>query len=279
MNTLYISDLDGTLLNKDALLSDETHTALTNLIESGVHFTCATARTAATVVPILSGIRLSAPAILMNGVAILDWNTHEYVKVEYLNQDFCTLMIGELTKRNLTCFPYSIQNHQLFAYYKELSNQAMSDFYLERVTRYQKPYTKVEDFHEIATDSMIYFLLLDRKETLAPMAAWLADIQNTYEIDFCFYPEIYLKDTWCLEVFSKKASKYNAVQFLRSRYGYDHIIGFGDNLNDLALFQACDEAYAVSNAKDAVKAAATAVIGSNVENSVAEYILKREHLK
>ena len=42
------------------------------------------------------------------------------------------------------------------------------------------------------------------------------------------------------------------------------------------MFAAADEAYAVSNAIDEVKAAATGVIGSNDEDSVARFIARAE---
>ena len=44
---------------------------------------------------------------------------------------------------------------------------------------------------------------------------------------------------------------------------------FGDSVNDLPMFKAADEAYAVSNALDELKNVATAVIGSNEEDAVA----------
>ena len=43
--TLYVSDLDGTLLNQHAVLSDYTKKALNQLITYGIDFTVATART------------------------------------------------------------------------------------------------------------------------------------------------------------------------------------------------------------------------------------------
>lgn len=43
------------------------------------------------------------------------------------------------------------------------------------------------------------------------------------------------------------------------------MVAFGDNLNDLPLFAAADESYAVSNAHERILAAATGVIGSNTE--------------
>lgn len=87
------------------------------------------------------------------------------------------------------------------------------------------------------------------------------------------YQDIYsCDDSWYMEVFNDTASKYNAVEFLRRQYRFDKVIGFGDNLNDLPLFAACDECYAVSNAKDEVKAKATAVIGANTNDGVAKWL-------
>ena len=56
-----------------------------------------------------------------------------------------------------------------------------------------------------------------------------------------------------MEVCSAAASKRSAAQRLRALYGFDELVGFGDNLNDLPLFEACDRCYAVQNASDAVK--------------------------
>jgi hydroxymethylpyrimidine pyrophosphatase-like HAD family hydrolase len=86
------------------------------------------------------------------------------------------------------------------------------------------------------------------------------------------YKDIYSDDLWYLEVFSETASKYNAVQYLRKHCGFDKIVGFGDNLNDIPLFAACDECYAVANAKPEVKEIATGIIGSNNADGVARWL-------
>ena len=49
MATLYISDLDGTLLNKNAQLTDNTIEIISSLIDRGVLFTIATARSLSSV--------------------------------------------------------------------------------------------------------------------------------------------------------------------------------------------------------------------------------------
>ena len=56
--------------------------------------------------------------------------------------------------------------------------------------------------------------------------------------------------------------------------GCDRIVAFGDGVNDLPLFSVADEAYAMENADEIVKQAATAVIGSNEDDGVAQWLLK-----
>ena len=56
--TLYVSDLDGTLLDRNSQLSDESVVILNRVIEEhGVNFTIATARTPATVEHIMRRVR------------------------------------------------------------------------------------------------------------------------------------------------------------------------------------------------------------------------------
>ena len=52
---LFVSDLDGTLLNKASEVSENSRTIINELIEKGVKFTVATARTHATVIELLEG--------------------------------------------------------------------------------------------------------------------------------------------------------------------------------------------------------------------------------
>lgn len=77
---------------------------------------------------------------------------------------------------------------------------------------------------------------------------------------------------WYLEAFDARASKGKGVEFLRREYGFSKVVGFGDNLNDISLFKACDEGYAVENAKPALKERANAVIGSNRADGVAKWL-------
>ena len=70
----------------------------------------------------------------------------------------------------------------------------------------------------------------------------------------------------------KNASKANAIKQLKEQLGCDRLVVFGDGKNDIDMFELADEAYAVANAVDELKEAATAVIGNNNEDGVARWL-------
>ena len=59
---------------------------------------------------------------------------------------------------------------------------------------------------------------------------------------------------------------------VKEKYGFDRLVVFGDSLNDLSMFMVADEAYAMANVCEELKKAATWIIGSNEEDSVAYYL-------
>ena len=64
----------------------------------------------------------------------------------------------------------------------------------------------------------------------------------------------------------------SAALWLKSSLGCGRLVVFGDGENDVDLFEAADEAYAVANAADVLKAVATGVIGANDEDGVARWL-------
>ncbi|MFV0344414.1 MAG: Cof-type HAD-IIB family hydrolase [Anaerocolumna sp.] len=272
MKTLYISDLDGTLLNKDAILSDYTIETINDLIHRGLHFSVATARSAATVKKMLEPLKLTIPVVLMNGVVIYDLQKEQYLNINYLTSDSLDYIYTTLKDFSLTGFIYEIKDNTLCTYYETLTNRAMKDFHDERVALYYKKFIQVKDFIEVLNENTIYVTLMDTWENLSPVVDKLS---HHPEISTAFYKDIYVKeDIWFLEIFSEKATKYNAVKYLRDVLHYDRIVGFGDNTNDIPLFKACDTALAVNNAKEEVKALADSIIESNIDHGVANYLRK-----
>lgn len=273
--TLFVSDLDGTLLNSKAGINDKTADILNGLIEKGLDFTFATARTAASALKITEKLNLKLPCILMNGVSIYDTVKGSYIKNEYINPENAFDISDIFKRHNLHPFMYKIERDKLYAIYTDFSNNAMKDFYAVRRKKYDKPFIKCSNLSEAADSFTAYFTILDSYEKLLPVKC---EIEKISEVKLAFYKDVYHKEYWFLEVFSAEASKYNSVIFLKNYGSFENIIGFGDNLNDIPLFKACDRRIAVGNAKNELKNIADYVIGDNNSDSVALWI-KDNYLK
>lgn len=274
LKTLYISDLDGTLLNPEKEVSAYTKSVINAFTAQGGSFTAATARSAASCVKILSGLDIRVPAILMNGAVIFDLARRSYMKTEIISYEPAHSIIGILKEHGISGFMYAVYEGCLVTYYENLEFKALKDFHDERVLKYYKSFEQVSSFEEkLIGNNIIYFTLIDDYEKLLAVHN---SLKSNPDIDMAFYRDNYGDKLWYLEIFNVSASKYNAVKYLREYCRYDRIVGFGDNYNDIPLLKACDEFYSVSNAVDELKALSTAVIGSNAEDAVAGFITERE---
>lgn len=265
---LFITDLDGTLLDKNAELPETSCKILGRLISDGLNFTVATARTIASAGKILSGLDLRLPMILMNGVLIYDPIKKEYEVVNRLPEESAEKILEMRSRLDISPFMYTMKNNEMHTYFDRLANSAMEDFYAERTKKYYKTFTQADKLENIR-DDIIYFCFIDKKERLQPL---YDEISADSSVGMTFYHDIYSDDMWYLEVFSAAASKEAGVRYLREKYRFDRITAFGDNLNDLPMFAAADVKIAVKNAAAELLAGCDRVIGSNSENGVAKYL-------
>lgn len=271
MKTLYISDLDGTLLNKNAEISDFTTKSLNRLIEKGLNFSIATARTNATVVQMMKNVNINIPVILMNGVASYDLTRKSYVDICPISEKGKKALFETIEKFIKSGFVYSIENNVLYALYENTDSPNAVAFMQEREKKYNKKFIKVNSFYDWTNKNIVYYSIDDKKEKLEKA---YDELKKCTDLRIEFYRDIYNTDHWYLEVCSKDASKKNAVLALKEKYGFEKVVSFGDNLNDIPMFEASNESYAVMNAKDEVKQKATGIIESNNDDGVVKYIEK-----
>ncbi len=270
MKTLYISDLDGTLLNNDAVISTYSKSVLKRLTNEGIQFSVATARTSATVLSMLKDTGVNAPIVLMNGVCIYDTEKDEYIKTEIIPAKARKNAQDILDAHELFGFWYSVTNGtKLNTYFVKPGSVAAVKFIEERERLYGKVFTRLNDFSECLGFPLIYYSICDIKEKLEAAAEELKEVDG---LRIEFYCDTYIENHWYLEICAADASKRNAIRFLRKYCGYDKVVCFGDNFNDLPMFEESDECYAMSNAVEIVKQKATAVIGDNDDDGVAKWL-------
>ena len=270
---LFVSDLDGTLLNSNKQISLYTKNTLNNLIENGIQFTIATARTPATAIDILKDININLPVILMNGVLLYDLRNEKIIKTIDIRFKTSLQIISILNKNSLNPFLYTIYEDQLLVYYDKLSNSAAINFFNERKHLKEKTFIKTQDyFTSIRNKKIANFLVFGKYENVKKA---YEELKNISDITVDFYKDIYVKDNlYNLEIYSNLASKANGIQELKEYINFDGIVCFGDNINDIPMFKASSECYAVENACNELKVLATKTIDTNNNDAVVKQMQK-----
>ena len=272
MKTLYACDLDGTLLDANAQLSETSARMLHELTAEGHLITFVTARTPATIEPILAPAHPCIPGVAMTGSAIWDPLSRQYTSMQYFSPKDIAVIKSIFQKYGTTPFIYTkeLDSNQLIAYKESqrltpieqsfVDNRAFSDL---------KKFHIGERYPESKADCTVLFFSFGEPDKIRAICDEIHSRTNCYS---SWFPDIYNPGVAIVEVFAEGVSKANGMLKLKDMLGADRIVAFGDNLNDIPMLQAADMAVAVANAQDEVKAVADVVIGPNTADSVMHFI-------
>ncbi len=255
MIRLIASDIDGTLLKEATCdLNPEYFRVIKNMAKQGVRFAAVSGRGFESVENLMRPVREDVILMSDNGAYISDRG------------------------KALRCISFSPElKRRIIAYMKSLSgvrfiflsavDGSFTDSDDEEMIRwneesYHLKMNQAEDLFQVSSETMKIAMYAegDASELAGPARAHFAGsgVQITesgaHWIDFV--PE--------------GADKGNGLAFLRDVYGIakEETIAFGDNNNDISMILQAGEGYAVAEAREELKAAATHVIGSYQEDSV-----------
>lgn len=274
MKTLFLSDLDGTFLNSEGKITKKSAEIINKLTKDGVLFTVATARTYATVMEMFKDIYLPCPLVLMNGVTIYDPKNKEILKSNSIPTDLGKRILKEYNKVGVEPMLYFQQGETLEIYYRELTNDYQREYVAQRTDCSGKRFIHATEPVSMDDKNLVYIVSLDYYARIKDVYEAVSKFEDAHCM---FYKDNYVPDLYFLEIITKSVSKASGALEVKNMLGADKIVAFGDNLNDIPLFEIADECYAVSNAEDELKKIATDVIASNDEDAVAEFI--QEYLK
>lgn len=272
MKELFVSDLDGTLLGTDSRVSPASASIISRLSRRGALITVATARTPATVEPLLRDVTTTPPAIVFTGAALWDRTGRRYIDPHYFTADSAEAVSGICREAGLHPFTYTIGDDGIIhTYYHGTPDRKERKFIDERSHLPLKrihiaPLAEPVPDHRPAT---ILIFCLGATDAINRAAALL---RESGHCSVSAYPDIFNPAVSYLEIFAPGVSKASAIQRLKTRLGADRVTVFGDNLNDIPMMQAADTAVAVGNALPQVKEIADVVIGRNSTDAVARYL-------
>ena len=270
--TLFITDLDGTLLNSNAEISTVTADIINKLIDAGVIISYATARSFHTASLVTNNINFKYPAVHHGGVFIQESKSGEYFDKCVFEPAQASRLIAALRKNKLYPLVYSIIDGRERVSWIGGEETEGIDFYLES-RQNDKRLRRVQDYSDFTGD--IYEILFlsneyDELENIARNLKLESNFAHHIHVDAYKYADG--KSKYWLEFMRVDAQKDSGVQKIKKLVGADKIVCFGDNLNDITMFNISDEGYAVANALPEVKKIATGVIGSNDDDGVARWL-------
>ena len=269
-STLYVSDLDGTLLNSHDEISGYSLRIINDLIDKGMKFTYATARSLVSASKVTKGLSLHIPVIVYNGTFIMEVDTGKILYTTGFSVDERSYIKEILMENNIFPLVYTfLRREEKVLWYQSYENEGIRRYLSMR--KGDKRMEPTSDGGDIYQGDIFYYTCIGEKEELEPIYQLL---KNDERFRCTLQQELYRTEYW-LEIMPRKASKANAIEELKKIWKCDKIISFGDAINDIPMFQISDEAYAVENAVDELKEYATDVILSNDENGVADWLEKR----
>ncbi len=268
---LYVSDLDGTLLNAEGQLSKNSVKRLNKLIEKGLNFTIATARNYDSAYPLLKGLNLKHPIILFNGVYLTELHTGVNLHFsDFISLDVIKNMVSIVAAHNVEPFIYTYGDKHL-VYYRKANNLGAQS-YLKTISSDQRA-QKVDAFIFSQHERISGFLLIDTNEALEPVYVelkfWYEDQLNIY-----FAPDVSNPNFFWLQSFHQEANKGKMLKQMTQILGIplSNTVVFGDYLNDLDMFEVAGYSIAVENALPEVKSSADHIIPSNIDKGVILYL-------
>ena len=266
---LYITDLDGTLLNRQDSINPFSIQTINDLVDRGMIFTYATARSLVSASKVTVGLSTNIPIIAYNGAFIIHPATGDILSKEDFNEEERAKVREVLIQYNISPIVYSFINGiEKVSWIPEKENEGVKRYL--SIRQGDKRFRAVHDIESLYEGEMFYFTCIGEKDELLPVY----DIFSKDDRYRCtMQQELYRPEYWC-EIMPAKASKKNAIQKLKELWNCDKVVSFGDAINDIPMFEISDECYAVENAVDELKAHATGIIESNDNDGVAKWLLE-----
>lgn len=269
MKTLYVTDLDGTLLNSDSSISEYSKNIINGLVEKGMLFTYATARSLTSASVVAKGLSTEIPIIAYNGAFIVEPSNGKILSSNFITEEQKEFLKETFQKHNVSPLVYAyVEGVEKVTWRTAMENEGIQHYLnVRKGDKRFNPLTE-ESADRLYLGDSFYYTCIGEKEELQPVYEALKDHEA---FNVLFHQEIYRPEYWC-EILPKKATKANAIAELKKLWGCDRVVSFGDAVNDIPMFEISDECYAVENAVEELKKIATGIIESNEEDGVAKWL-------
>ncbi|MCH2108972.1 MAG: Cof-type HAD-IIB family hydrolase [Polyangiaceae bacterium] len=272
-SSLYLSDLDGTLLDHKGELSERTRQGLLKLLQEGIAFSVASARSYFSITKLFGDIPFQLPIIEFNGAFLTDYQTGEHLEINSLGRALGEEIFDRVRLAQQRPFVCSFNGEEDCLHYDELQNPGMVWYENRRRSAGDPRLRQTRDLRSTMQEEVVSLTVMDQGE--AKIRSLHDELKLAYgdELQLYCYENEYSRDTWWLTIHHRNASKHIAMKTLREKFAPDHeLVAFGDNVNDLLMLEHADRAIAVENAVPELLGLADQVVEHHAKDSVIRFI-------
>ena len=268
--TLYVSDLDGTLLGADSSISPISVRLLNEAVAAGALFTYATARSFSSASRVTEGLHLSLPVVTYGGTITANPHDGTPRHVQLLDETVVSSVAAECG-RTVAVQPvwFTFEDGRDWVRWRpDHTTAGVETFTTHRAgDRRLRPITLDDPLDQ---RSVFYVTIVAPRPLLVALRGALAGPLHSAAHFLNKDPKTPGLD-W-FEVYSPDGTKAHAVRRLMSDLAAERLVVFGDNHNDVPMFAVADQGFAVANAVAELKTVVTAVIGLHSTDAVARHI-------
>lgn len=273
MSRLYVSDLDGTLLDPTGKLSDWSRAELTRLITAGLPFTVASARSVVSMREVLRGLTVRMPIIEFNGAFISELVTGRHLHCEAIPRAAVEAVLAAGQPHGLSPVVATFDGRTDHVYLLPPKNEGVAGYVTGRLAAGDRRLRQVDSLGSALNEQAVCLTFMDLRENLEPL---LTELRRQFDskLRLLLFPEQYFPPWYWLAIYAGRATKACAVEVLARDLGIalDEVTVFGDQVNDIPMFEECGHAVAVANAAPELMPHADEVIGPNTADSVVKYL-------
>jgi len=272
---LFVSDFDGTLADREARLSPFSRQHLNQLVRAGLPFSVATARSVHTLAPLLDGIPLQLPVVEFNGAFITDLKTRQPLVCHALEPQVAQATMEWALSSRLPPFVSTFARGRQHLYPPQvLENGGIAWYDASRRAAKDVRLRGAVDPRTTLGEAIVCLTLIGEQ---TPLAALSSAIEGAFPglSHRSLYENAYSPGWFWLTVQSPRASKAYGLRALANGAGValEQTVVFGDEVNDIPMFELAGRGVAVENAIHDLKRIAHEIIGPHHSDSVVRYLL------
>ena len=215
-DVLFVSGLDGVLLTERDTLTPYSQVQLNRMLDDGMQFTLATARSPATVRETTGELRFRLPVVVMDGAAIYDMKEKRYLAVCPLERETVLACEAVFQSRGVHCFLGGVLDDNLIIYYGEFYNDAERQVFEKLRTSPHRCYVSRRYYRDCP---ILYLMGIDRTERMEELRRALDAAGLTERVKVRLDPAAGFPGYSYLKIYERSASRQAMLERLKAQLG------------------------------------------------------------